>query len=124
MPEMFAASPEEVHALFIAAFNSRDIDSLVSLYEPDAVFVTGAGPIAGHDAIREILQVFFEGHPKLSMTTRSVVAGGDIALLQGEWTLAGVGPSGEPVTSQGRSGEVIRKQADGRWLFAIDQPNL
>ena len=32
------------------------------------------------------------------------------------------GPDGKPATMSGKSVEVVRRQPDGRWLFAIDFP--
>jgi len=34
----------------------------------------------------------------------------------------GTGPDGRPITVQGTSADVLRKQADGRWLLVIDHP--
>ncbi|WP_437605424.1 hypothetical protein WMF20_30435 [Sorangium sp. So ce834] len=47
---------------------------------------------------------------------------GDIAPLQGEWSLSFVGPDGEEVTETARSAEVVRRQLDGTWRYLIDHP--
>ena len=47
---------------------------------------------------------------------------GDLALVTAEWQLAMTGPDGNPATMTGQSVEVLRRQPDGRWLFAIDFP--
>jgi hypothetical protein len=36
---MPAYTPEAVHQLFTLAFNARDLDALVALYEPDATLM-------------------------------------------------------------------------------------
>jgi ketosteroid isomerase-like protein len=46
-------SPEQLHSSFQDAFNRRDLDSIVALYEPDAVLARLDGPVRGTDAIRE-----------------------------------------------------------------------
>jgi ketosteroid isomerase-like protein len=40
----------------------------------------------------------------------------------GEWTLSGTGQDGKPVTMGGLSADVLRRQPDGRWLIAVDNP--
>jgi ketosteroid isomerase-like protein len=50
------------------------------------------------------------------------VHSGDVALLRSKWSLAGTGPDGKPVAMSGNGTEVVRRQADGTWLFVIDNP--
>jgi ketosteroid isomerase-like protein len=49
-------------------------------------------------------------------------ADGNIALTQAKWSVNGTDADGKPVTMSGRSAEVVRRQADGTWLFVIDNP--
>ena len=42
--------------------------------------------------------------------------------MSGQWQLGMTGPDGKPVELAGRSVEVVRREPDGRWLFAIDEP--
>jgi ketosteroid isomerase-like protein len=52
-----------------------------------------------------------------------VIENGDLALAYGEWTLTGgVDPDGNPVNLEGRSTDVMRRQSDGSWVDAIDDP--
>ena len=47
---------------------------------------------------------------------------GDLALVTAQWQLAMTDQEGKTVTMNGQSVEVLRRQQDGRWLFAIDFP--
>ena len=47
---MPAFTPREIHLIFEHAFNSGDVEGILSLYEPGAVFVFGGEPITGTDA--------------------------------------------------------------------------
>jgi ketosteroid isomerase-like protein len=52
-----------------------------------------------------------------------VIENGDLAVAYGEWTLTGgADPDGNPVDLEGRSTDVMRRQSDGSWLDAIDDP--
>jgi hypothetical protein len=50
---LMTASPEQLHVSFQDAFNRHDLDSIVALYERDAVLARFDGPVQGRDAIRE-----------------------------------------------------------------------
>jgi uncharacterized protein (TIGR02246 family) len=114
MPEH---TPHEIHCLFEAAFNAGDLEAIVALYEPDAVFVTADGSVSGHDAIRNFYRISLAPGASMKLETRAVVESADgLALLHGAWSL------GPPVSSEGLSTEVVRRQPDGNWLFVIDNP--
>ncbi len=60
--------------------------------------------------------------PTLAPQSRKVIEAGDIALYCSHWTLKGTGPDGNPVEMSGNSADVLRRQSDGTWLVAIDNP--
>jgi ketosteroid isomerase-like protein len=51
-----------------------------------------------------------------------VIEAGDIALYISRWRLDGTSPDGQPVSMAGESSDVLRRQRDGRWLIALDNP--
>ena len=68
---MSAHSPEELDQLFGEALNAGDLDALVALYEPQAVFVSEPGQtLTGTAAIREVLSAFVSMKPKITMDPR------------------------------------------------------
>jgi uncharacterized protein (TIGR02246 family) len=110
--------PQEIHTLFLDAFNRGDVEALVSLYELNALLVTGAGPSIGHEAIRKAYQHIVANSPRMELETRSVSESGDgLAVLHASWTYY----RGKDAIS-GLSTEVVRRQPDGSWLFVIDEP--
>lgn len=116
-------TPNEVNEYLISAINNGDVDSAVALYEPDAIFETADGPVTGTAAIRDVMTAFMALKPTLNMTAKDAIRTGDLAVTRGTWSLSGTGADGEPVSMRGRSIEVVRRQTDGNWLFAIDAPN-
>lgn len=108
------------------AFNSGDLDALLALYEPEAIFVPQPGQVAaGTAAIREALSGFMALKGRLEIEEiepKHIVQAGNLALVSGFWTLTGNGPSGEPITMNGRVTDVIRRQMDGTWRWVIDVP--
>lgn len=120
---MPAMNPEEVNPQLIDALNRRDLEGALALYEPDAAFETDEGTVVGLDAIREVMKAFIATEPQLTMEPKEIIRTGDIAVTRGTWKLVGKGPDGGALEMNGRSVEVVRRQADGTWRFAIDSPN-
>jgi uncharacterized protein (TIGR02246 family) len=105
------------------ALNRGDLEAAVSLYEPTAVLVVRPGePARGTDALRAALSGFIALEPKLSVQAQHVVVADDIALYVGRWSLQGTDPAGQPVSMGGESSDILRRQPDGRWLIALDNP--
>jgi uncharacterized protein (TIGR02246 family) len=121
---MPAQTPEEVDALFGEYVNANNLDDLVALYEPTASLVQQDGSSAsGTQAIREALAALLEMKPTLLMkVVRLSRAGDDLAVLYNDWELDAVGPDGAELHVTGKALEVVRRQADGTWRFAIDDP--
>ncbi len=118
-----AREPADVQQEFLQAFNAGDIDALMTLYEPEAAFVPEPGQVTtGMDGIREALNGFLSLKGDLERIKYTVVPAGDLALLHGEWVLRHKDADGNPAEMTMRSSEVARRQADGSWLYVIDNP--
>jgi ketosteroid isomerase-like protein len=117
---MAATDPGQAIHEFAALFNKGDVDGLVDIYEDDAVFKPSPAdePLVGKDAIRAALEGFLGLNGTISIIATSIVQCGDIALTQSRWRLEI--PGGDPMEQE--SAEVIRRQADGTWMYAIDNP--
>ena len=116
--------PQDLHRAFQDAFNRHDVEAVVELYEPDAVVISGTGPVRGVDAIREMYRGVFTMLPTLDIQTLALHIVGDLAMLQGRWTWRGTAADGSAIQREGRSVETVRRQTDGRWLFVIDNPSV
>ncbi|HQU50596.1 MAG TPA: SgcJ/EcaC family oxidoreductase [Casimicrobiaceae bacterium] len=120
---MSARTPEDLHPLFARHFAAADMAGLLSLYEPDAVLLPQPGAVArGHAAIRDALNAFLAMKGTFAIASSKTVHAGDIALAYVKWTLDAKGPDGAPIHLEGETSDVLRRQADGRWLIVIDSP--
>jgi uncharacterized protein (TIGR02246 family) len=118
-----ATSPEEVGQTYYRALSNGDLETIVALYELQARLVVQPGQVVeGHAAIREALRACFALKPTLTLQKQQVVTSGNIALSMDQWALTGTGPDGQPVYLEGTAVEVLRQQADGRWLYVVDNP--
>ncbi len=77
----------------------------------------------GHAAIREVLGQLLGLKAQIQLRTAAVVERGDVALVYGEWSMTGgTDPDGNRVDMEARSTEILRRQADGSWLYLVDDP--
>lgn len=109
-----AREPEDLGEFFIQRANAGDVEGLVALYEPGAVLAFPAGRIAvGRDEIRKACADLLADRPVFtSGGQRPPLRNGDLAITSTRL------PGG------GTTVEVARRQPDGSWLWAIDQPSL
>ena len=121
---MSARSPEECDRLFEQCANAGDLEGLVALYEPRAAFVSQQGEaVTGTAAIRAALEGLVAMKPKLKMGIKKVVtAGDDLAVVYNDWSMSAVGPDGAALDMAGKATEIVRRQPDGSWRFAVDDP--
>jgi ketosteroid isomerase-like protein len=71
--------PGDLHPLVQAAFNAKDVDALVGLYEPEAWLFGPDGPVQGHDAICAVWDGFVAIDRQLERTTRYAIVQGELA---------------------------------------------
>jgi ketosteroid isomerase-like protein len=109
-----ARRPEDLSDFFIERANSGDVEGLVALYEPDAVLAFPPGQVSvGRDEIRKAYTDLLANRPVFSSGgQRPPLRNGDLAITSTRL------PGG------GTTVEVARRQPDGTWLRAIDQPAL
>ena len=120
---MSVKPPEHIHHEFVDAFNARDLDRLVSLYEPDAAMMPEPGRVArGTQQVREQLRRLLEHNEHMTFEAAVVIQVGDLAYIANKWTRSGTDADGSDVPLEGVAAEVVRRQPDGGWRFVIGIP--
>jgi uncharacterized protein (TIGR02246 family) len=121
---MIATNPEHLMSLFAERAAAGDVDGLLALYEPQAVFEPQLGTVLrGPEQIRAALTEFAALRPVIKYTgTTDCVIVDDVALVTNQWTVTGHRPDGSLHREAGVSADVLRRQPDGSWLILIDQP--
>jgi len=117
------STPIDTVNQLVDALNRGDLEAALVLYEPNAVLAAQPAQLArGLTELRIAIGRFIALKPMLRSQAQNVVEAGDIALYISRWTLQGTDPSGQAVTMGGESSDILRRQPDGRWLIAIDNP--
>jgi uncharacterized protein (TIGR02246 family) len=122
---MRAATPLQLAEQFGAALNDGDVDALMTLYEPEALFLPEPGKVVtDRDEIREGLEQFATliAGGRLDAEVTELLLVGDMALMRNRWTLQGTRPDGTAVEMSGHSTGVHRRATDGSWRIVIDDP--
>lgn len=120
-----AGEPFELHQVFQDAFNSGDLETVLGLYEPDAVLMPGpeGDPLRGLDQIRCSLEGFLELDGRLTFTPRHWLVNGDLALASISCEMHDAADAdGNPVQISGVTSELLRRQPDGGWRYVVNHP--
>ena len=107
-----AREPEDLGRLFLERANAGDVEGVVALYEADAVLATPDGGVCrGAEAIRRFYAQLLQSQREFSGESRPALRSGEIALTSTRF-------------EGGVTAEVARRQPDGTWRWAVDQPNV
>ena len=104
---------------------SGDIDTIVALYEPDAVFIRPDGKRAsGHKEIRQFLEEEAARKTRYAIQDIVTVLSGDgsIAITRMRVSMNWIGRDGKAKSVQTRTTELLRKQSDGTCVFVMIVP--
>ena len=115
-------TPEALHRTWADYFNAGDLDRLMTLYEADAIMIPEPGKVvSGHPAIRDVLAGFLSLKGWFELQFQQAHETGGVALIFSRWVLTAQSENG-PMTLNGQTSDVARRQADGGLLMIIDNP--
>jgi uncharacterized protein (TIGR02246 family) len=115
--------PEDLYPALSEAYNAGDLEAVLSLYDPKAVFVIKPGRVTESPAeLRAAVQHVIALRGRLTVNPHTFTRSDDLVLVLGTFTLSGRRPDGTPFESASRFADVLRRQPDGPWLIAVDNP--
>jgi ketosteroid isomerase-like protein len=113
--------PEGVIPSLVERFNSGKIEAMMALHAPDSVFVENDGrTITDHVEIAARLERDIKLGLPLVAKVRHVFVAGDIAQIVADWSIDGTSSDGKYVHLRGSACDIVRRGADGRWRYIID----
>lgn len=119
---MGVLEPQQMSKTFVAAFNAGDIDTLLSLYEPDAAYVHGETTVTNQAELRRVFEQLTAVRPQMELTNEYCVVCDDTALVRARWKMHWRDSTKQMHIKQGHSSEVLRRGSDGTWRYIIDHP--
>jgi ketosteroid isomerase-like protein len=94
---------------------------MMALYAPEAVFIANDGrTIRDRTEIAAQFQRDMSLGLPLKANVRHVFVGDDTAQIVVDWSIDGKGPDGKDVHLGGSASDIVRRGADGRWRYIID----
>ena len=120
------ADRAEIEALghtWIEAFRGGDLETLMSLYEADAIVALHGKPaLRGLTEVREYMaSAAGRGDIEFIVDLERIEVHGDLAyLVSGYWFSVTPEDSDEVIRDSGRSVLIFRRGGDGRWRIAVD----
>lgn len=111
-------------ATWLDATRAGDVDAVLALMAPDAVFlVPGGAPLCGRDAFAGPLRSLLETHSIETLSEVQEIGGeGDLAFCRTKLTVEVTPKDGSaaPVRRSGHTLSLLRRQPDGVWLLTHD----
>ena len=113
--------PNFGHEIFKKALNDKNLEVLVDIYADDAVMVAvGGQEIRGKDAIRAFFVETIKAVESFDFETVFRMNYPDTVIFRSKYTVVFKTPDGSEIAQSTGGIEVLRKQADGNWLFVAD----
>jgi uncharacterized protein (TIGR02246 family) len=119
---MSAYRPEHVIEQLAMHVNAGNLDDVLALYEPDAVYLPRPRQEASGEQIRAAFAELFAMEPTMSGVMQRALATDQLALVYNDWHVAFTAPDGQAVKSGGISVVVLRRRADHSWGVVFDDP--
>jgi ketosteroid isomerase-like protein len=114
---MPAKTPEQICDLFQQYMVEGNLEALLSLYDPEAVFLNSSGEVKqGRQGLRGELVPLASAKAAFDFNIKQVIQSGDIALMHTQWKVS----SPQPLSVYAI--EVARRQPDGTWCWLIGDP--
>ncbi len=118
---LIITDPNQGHEIFKKALNNKDLEALVDIYADDAVMVAvGGQEIRGKEAIRVFFTETVKSVDNFTFETVFRANYEDTVVFRSKYTVIFNTPGGDKVVQSTGGIEVLRRQADGNWLFVVD----
>lgn len=108
---------EDAHKTLAAAFNTGQVDTVLSMYDFDGIIVPEPGkPVSGKEKFEEAIEAILSIKGKMEIKTVYCLRTGNLAVGRSEWNIT----DGDDVKVSAKGIEVMRQQPDGTWKIVID----
>ena len=108
---------EDVHATLANAFNTGNVDIVMSMYDASGIIVPEPGkPVSGQAKFEEAIKGILSIKGKMEIKTVYCLQTGNIAVGRSEWNITDNGD----VKISAKGIEVMKQQPDGTWKIIVD----
>lgn len=108
---------KDVHASLAQAFNTKDLATVLSIYDSSGIIVPEPGnPVSGKEKFEEAVKAILAIPGIMEIRTVYCLETGNLAVGRSEWDIT----DGDEVRVRSKGIELMRQQPDGTWKILID----
>jgi uncharacterized protein (TIGR02246 family) len=120
---MSVREPHDWPTVFEKNLDAGDLEQIVSLYEPGAVFVSPSGEtLVGRDQIRQVLAGLIEKKARFESHVVRAVTVADIAVLYTNFQGTVMEAPDKLAEVRSHAIDVLRRQSDGKGKLIVGDP--
>ncbi len=121
LSDVDVAAIKTAHDAYSQTIISKDWAAHIAMHTEDAVIMRPNMPLTQG---REAIQAWWEASPPITafnLTCVEIDGRSDLAYVRGVYTITmELEGAPEPIQDTGKFLEILQKQADGSWLYAVD----
>ncbi|MCY7423080.1 MAG: DUF4440 domain-containing protein [Chitinophagaceae bacterium] len=117
--------PDDADEYFLEAVRNGDVKTAMTCFDKEGVYIgKDSKPISGMDNIEKVITELCKMKPDIKVYEHQMSpVGSDMMYWLDKWTMtAAAGADGKPMKMKGASANMMRKNADGQWLWLVDNP--
>ena len=108
---------QDVHKALAAAFNTGDLNTVMSIYDGNGVIVAEPEkPVGGKEKFEAAVKAIMGIKGTMEIKTVYCLEAGDVAVGRSEWSIK----DGSEVKVAAKGIELLKRQPDGTWRVLID----
>jgi uncharacterized protein (TIGR02246 family) len=108
---------KDVHTTLAQAFNTKDLATVLSMYDPTGIFVPEPGkPVSGKEKFEAAINAILAIPGTMEIRTVYCLETDDLAVGRSEWNIT----DGDKIKVSSKGIELMRRQTDGTWKILID----
>ena len=116
--------PDGADEYFLEAVRNGDVKTAMTCFDPEAIYIDKEGnTITGFDNIEKVVANLCKMRPDIKVYEHQMApVGTDMMYWLDKWSMTATGPDGKQFEMKGASANMMRKNADGHWLWLVDNP--
>jgi len=116
--------PNEAGEYFLNCVRNGDLKNATTCFDPEAIYIGKHGnTISGFTNIEKVVANLCNMRADIKVYEhKNAPVGNDMMYWLDKWTMTATDPQGNPINMKGSSANMMRKSADGIWLWLVDNP--
>jgi len=116
--------PNGADEYFLNCIRIGDLKNAMTCFDPEAIYIDKEGnTIRGAANIEKVVANLCKMKADITVYEHKAAAvGSEMMYWLDKWTMTATDPQGAALTMKGASANVMRKSADGIWLWLVDNP--